>query len=175
MAKASTPEEVVGELGKSLYSSELVAQDALPRNTLILPTQTFARALVDKGLERIRQQGTSINEERNLLLPKTVSVVDENGEVKLNPDGSIQKQTLQGGIPTVLGKLGLLDLSGAKDAAISALAGKVRTFTGYKALSVNLKTLEQSGKNFTWSDPGLGPQLYNMARYSMPHLSLIHI
>ena len=176
LAKASTPEEVVGELGKSLYSSELVAQDALPRNTLILPTQTFARTLVDKGLERIRQQGTSINEERNLLLPKTVSVVDENGKVKLNPDGSIQKQTLQGGIPTVLGKLGLLDLSGAKDAAISALAGKVRTFTGYKALSVNLKTLEQSGKNFTWSDPGLGPQLYNMARYSMPHdLALEHV
>jgi hypothetical protein len=175
LAKATTPQQVINEMGKSLYSSELVAQDAVPRTTLILPTQTVARAFVDKGLKAIRQDGTSLNEERNLLLPKTSTVVDEAGNPLVNPDGTIQKQTLQGALPTALAKLGIFDISGAKAAAINGLAAKVRTFTGYKALSINAKTLEQSGKNFTWDDPNLGPQIYNTAYYSMPHdLALEH-
>ena len=175
LAKATTPQQVVNEMGKSLYSAELVAQDAVPRTTLILPTQTVARAFVDKGLQAVRQSGTSLNEERNLLLPKTSTVVDEAGNPMVNPDGSVKKQILQGALPTVLGKLGMLDISGAKEAALNGLAAKVRTFTGYKALSINAKTLEQSGKNFTWDDPNLGPQIYNTAYYAMPHdLALEH-
>jgi hypothetical protein len=175
LAKATTPNEVVNEMGKTLYSSELVAQDAIPRTTLILPTQTVARSFVDKGLQAVRQNGVSLNEERNLLLPKTSSVTDEAGNVKINPDGSIQKQTLYGALPTTLAKLGLFDISGAKEAALNGLSAKVRTFTGYKSLVVNAKTLELSGKNFSWDDPNLGPQIYNMAYYSMPHdLALEH-
>lgn len=175
LAKASTPEEVVSEMGKSLYSAELVGQDAKPRGVLVLPTQTAIRAITDKGLEKLKQQGTNLNEERNLLLPKSSTVVDEAGNPKLNPDGSIQKQTLQGGLPVALAKLGMFDISGAKEAALNALAGKVRTFTGYKALVLNDKSLELSSKNFDWDDPQVGPQIYNMARYSMPHdLALEH-
>ena len=175
LAKASTPQQVVNEMGKTLYSSELIAKDATPRTTLILPTQTVARAFVDKGLQAIRQSGTSLNEERNLLLPKTSTVTDEAGNPLLNPDGTIQKQTLQGALPTALAKLGMFDISGAKEAALNGLAAKVRTFTGYKALAINAKTLEQSGRNFTWDDPNLAPQIYNMAYYAMPHdLALEH-
>lgn len=176
LAEATTANEVLNEMGKSLYSSELVSKDYLPRTTLILPTQTIARQFAGKGLEALRQRGTTINEERNLLLPKTVSVVDENGDVVLNANGSIQKQQLMGALPSALAKLGKFDITGAKDVALNGIAGKVRTFTGYKALSVNAKTLEQSGKNFSWEDPNLGPQLYNMAMYTMPHdLALEHV
>lgn len=169
LAKATTPEAVVNELGKSLYSSELVGQDAMPRTTLILPTQTWARRFADDKLEALKQQGTNLNEERNLLLPKTSTVVDDAGNPVLNPDGTIKKQTLWGGLPTALAKTGMLDLTGAKEAALNALAGKVRTFTGYKSLVLNAKSLELSGKNFDWNDPQVGPQIYNMARYSMPN------
>lgn len=175
LAKASTPEAVVNEMSKSLYSKELLEKDYAPRNTLIMPTQSLARAFTDKGLQAVRQSGTTLNEQRNLLLPRTSTVVDEAGNPMVNADGSLKKQTLQGGIPVALAKLGMLDLTAAKEASLNALAGKVRTFTGYKALVINSKTLEQSAKNFDWHDANLGPQIYNMLYYTMPHdLALEH-
>lgn len=175
LAEATTPEAVVNELGKSIYSSELVGQDAMPRTTLVLPTQTAARAFAGKALNALKQQDTALNEERNLLLPKSSTVVDNAGNPVINPNGTIKKQTLWGGLPTAMVKAGMLDLTGAKEAALNALAGKARTFTGYKSLVLNAKTLELSSKKFDWNDPQVGSQIYNMARYSMPNdLALEH-
>ena len=175
LAKAATPEEVVNEMGKSLYSKELLEKDYAPRTTLILPTQTIARQFVGKGLDALRQRGTTLNEERNLLLPRKTTVVDDAGNPVLNADGSVKQQTLYGALPSALKSLGLMDLSGASDAMLNGLAAKVRTFTGYKALTLNVKTLEQSGSKFDWDNPNLGPQIYNMAYYTMPHdLALEH-
>ena len=170
LAKASKPEAVVNEMAKSLYSKQLLEADYAMRNTLVLPTQTLARKFVNnKMLQPIRQAGSTLNEERNLLLPKTRTAVDDAGNPILNPDGSLKKITLQGGLPAALAKLGHLDLTGANEAVLNSLAAKVRTFTGYKALVVNKNTLELSGKSFDWHDPNLAPQIYNMLYYTMPH------
>jgi len=149
LANASTGKEVAGVMGKYLYATETTEnayKDGGP--LLVLPTRTLARALVGKATDKIIQKGaTDVSQERNLLLPKFVPQFDEAG----NPTGT---KTLWGGLYT--------------GNAWNALANKVRTFTGYKALSLNPKQLELSGNKFTWDDPQVGVQLYNMGMYSMP-------
>ena len=166
--------EAAKVLDKSIYSAE-IADNAVTASiqTLTMPTRTLGRALVARATENIRQRAgeTTANEERNLLLPKKAAImvplVDKSGAARLdakgNPmmriahnfDGSNRTQILQGGLLT--GNIA------------NALAGKIRTFTGYRALSVNARNIEQSARQIDLSSPTAGTALYNMAMYAMPH------
>ena len=157
LAKTSNGREAAQVLAQSLHSADFADNVAVSAiNNLVLPTRTFAQALAGNVAKKIYDAAgdTTANEERNLLLPKKVYVTDAEGNRLQNADGSNQTKILQGGL-----------LSGD---ITNALAGKLRTFTGYKALSVNSKLIAQSGDEIDFNDPSAFEAIYNMARYALP-------
>ena len=178
LAKANDGREVAQVLAQSLHSGEMF--DDKVSSTIInlnLPTRTLGRALYGKTADKIRQKAgdTNIGEEPNLLLPKRVPLViqkpllSKNGAQVIGMDGqpvirSIIRKNADGTNQTVLLKGGLFSGDVAK-----ALNGKIRTFTGYKALSVDAANLAQSGREINLSSNDAAVALYNMARYTMGH------
>ncbi len=189
LAAAETPTEVINAMGSSLFSKEIdAAGDAIAaRHVLVLPTLTAGRSFVGNWAEKNRQivGDTSFNEERNILLPKKVAVygdipikdkagvvkLDKDGQVKTkyglltNPDGSNKVARLGGGFYS-------FDANG-NWAMRNAIQGKIRTFTGYKSLTINDKKLEQSGKQIDFSSQDAGVQILNELRYSMPYKAAV--
>ena len=178
LGKTKTVDEVTDVLAQSLHSAEIADDGRLSTITnLNLPTRTFGRALGGKISDKIRQSAgdTTVNEERNLLFSKKVAVMqnkpvldandnpllDANGNQVVqrlavkNPDGTNKTQILQGGLVT--------------GNVANALAGKLRTFTGYKALSVGKSNLEQSGSKMDLTSPTALKAVYDMAMYALPH------
>jgi hypothetical protein len=166
--------EAAKVLDKSLFSAEM--SDAGTKSTitnLVMPTRTLGRTFVMGATDKIRQRAgeTTANEERNLLFPKRVHVLknmkdadgadilDENGipkqEVAKDAQGNNITKVLQGGFLT--GQFA------------NALAGKIRTFTGYRSLAINAKNGEQSSRMIDLSAPTASNAIYNMALYTLPH------
>jgi hypothetical protein len=168
LSKVESGKDVAAIFAKSLYSGE-TAEKATATTALSLPTRTLARSLTSKATEGILKKAgdTSISEERNLLLPKALPVLDANGEQMfkqvINKAGDIEN------VPVMKAQWGGLYTKGADGwNGWNALAGKIRTFTGYKSLVVNKTLLEQSGQNFKFSDHNAGTALFNMFYYAMP-------
>ena len=178
LAKANTGREVAETLAQSLHSAEIT--DAGLGGTitnLTLPTRTFGRALAGTAMEKLRQSAgdTGITEERNLLVPKRVPVwedvpvTDEEGKPKVDENGNpvTQKQIAvdaEGKQKTTYLQGGLLTNNWS-----NAIVGKLRTFTGYRPLSIDAKNLEQSGKEINLDAPDAGIAIFNMARYALPY------
>ena len=173
LAKAKNGEEVASVVAKSMYSGEISESVANTMNGMAfaMPTRTLGRALVANAVDRVVKKAgdTTIANERNLLLPKRLPVYDENGEQQFAKDAEGNQVPV-----TKFGWGGLLTRS--NDAATSekvwngwnAMANKVRTFTGYKSLVINKQLLEQSNKEFKFTDKGVGNALFNMFYYAMP-------
>jgi len=194
LAKAKDPKEVLNVFGQSMFSHEF-AQGTVPTGSLVLPTRTLGKIFSNKvGFEKIVQKyGTTLNEEKNFLIPKRQylmeplmePVIDENGKAVLNEDGSTQMKqaTTAFGQPAMKVQT---DANGealykinrpvwaSKDSYTStenimnALAAKVRTFTGMKALSMNQDLMKQSGDSIDFRDPNAGITVYNLLNYSLP-------
>ena len=178
LAKANDGREAAQVLDQSLHSAEMT--DGALSGTitnLTLPTRTLGRSLAGDLTKEIRLRAgdTTANEERNLLLPKKVfvtedkPVLDEAGNPIMDPatgkpkvikevvrdaEGNNQTKILQGGL--------------WNGNYANALAGKLRTFTGYKSLSVGVKNMEQSGREVDLNSTSAGPAIYNMALYALP-------
>jgi len=165
LSKATDGRDVASIFAKSLYSGEM-AEKANISTALSLPTKTLGRALVNKATDKIIQKAgdTPISQERNLLLPKAMPVMNPDGTQKFITDAKTGAQ-----VPVMKSQWGGLYTKSADGwNGWNALAGKVRTFTGYKALTINKTLLEQSGENFKWTDHNAGTALYNMFYYAMP-------
>ena len=173
LKKVKTGEDVAAVIGKSMYSGEISESVGNTMNNMafVMPTRTLGRALTAGAVDRIVKKAgdTTIADERNLLLPKRLPVYDENGEQQFAKDAEGNQVPI-----TKFGWGGLLTRS--NDAATSekvwngwnAMANKVRTFTGYKSLVINKQLLEQSNKEFKFTDKGVGNALFNMFYYAMP-------
>lgn len=187
LAKANTEPEVLNVLGRAMYSREF-AQAATPTGALVLPTRTLGKMFSDNfGAEAIRnsKQATTLNEEMNFLLPKFSTVmVPKMEQVVDKTTGEIiqQQATNEFGQPVMTAKL---DQNGEvvrkavapvwarnpkqlPENVMNALASKVRTFTGQKALSTNQQLMKQSGEKIDFSDPKAGVTVYDLLNYSMP-------
>ncbi len=194
LAKASTEKEVLDVMGQSMYSREF-AQAATPTGALTLPVMTLGKMFSKSwGAERIRSsaQATTLNDEINFLLPKRSTimepqmepVLDSTGAPVLNPDGTQQmKQSVnEFGVPTMKAKL---DSNGEvvqkinaplwaskpgqfTENFMNALAAKVRTFSGQRALSMNQDLMKQSSEKIDFSDPQAGKTVYDLLYYAMP-------
>jgi hypothetical protein len=171
LAEADSDQKVIGVLADSLHTRELLQNGELQgmANRLVLPTQALPRVINTKVSDYIIQKANdpTLDETKNLLFSKKVAVknadgkfLDTNGDIwDANSGVDKQYQRLGGGLYT-------LDAQG-NYAAWNAMAGKIRTFTGYKALSTNPILMEQSAKNIDWQSPDAFVALYNMARYTM--------
>jgi len=194
LAKATTEKQVLDVFGQSMYSREF-AQAITPTGALTLPVMTLGKMFSNSwGAERIRMsaQASTINDEKNFLLPKKSTVMepqmepvkDAQGAPVLNPDGTPQmQQTVNDfGIPTMKATL---DANGEVIQRINApvwasrpsqipanfmnaLAAKVRTFSGQRALSINQDLLKQSSEKIDFSDPQAGKTVYDLMYYAMP-------
>ena len=167
LANAKTGQEVADEIGKSIYSGEM-DERAMPATAISLPTRTLARQFSGTVQQAIlkRAGDTTVANERNLLLPKAMPVLDEQGN-------QVYKTVTKDGVDTQVPQMkmqwgGLYTKNADTWNGWNALAGKIRTFTGYKALTINKKLLEQSGEKFNFDDHGAGTALYNMFYYAMP-------
>ena len=187
LAKANTEPEVLNVLGRSMYSAEF-AQAATPTGALVLPTRTLGKMFSDSfGAEAIRssKQAATLNDEMNFLLPKRSTVmvpkmeqvVDQNtGEI------TMQQATNQFGQPVMTAKrdennevvtkinapVWARNPKQLPENVMNALASKVRTFTGQKALSTNQTLMKQSAEKIDFSDPNAGVTVYNLLNYAMP-------
>mgnify|MGYP006266984335 CR=1 FL=1 len=185
LAKAEKPEEVVQVMKQALYSANLADEATAPLADLRLPSRTLGKMLSDKiGANAIRNsaQTSTINEERNLLLPKrtavTEPVYDENGNQTFNqigqpetriktqqvtrPNGEIANETVW-----KLTKPAILSPNAGD--WLNAISAKVRTFTGRRALSYDSLDKKLSSTQYQLDDPNLGQTLYDVASYAMPH------
>jgi len=195
LAAAKTEPEVLNVLGKSMYSNEF-AQATTPTGALVMPTRTLGKIFSDRwGAERIRSstQATTLNEQKNFLVPKRSTVMvpkmeqtlDENGNVVLDEAGNpvMRQQINQFGMPVltaatdangeVITKINTpvwMAKNGTelKNNVMNALAAKVRTFTGMKALSINQDLMKQTGEKIDFRDPNAGVTVYNLLNYAMP-------
>lgn len=164
LAAAKSGQEVASIFGKSLYAGE-TKEDAVSTVNLAIPTRTLGRSLVANLTDTIIKKSgdTPLSQERNLLLPKRVPV--------LKPDGTQDFAVDEDGNQVVKTKYawgGLLSKTDGAWNGWGALAGKVRTFTGYKSLVINQKLMQQSGNEFKFTDHGAGTALFNMFYYAMP-------
>jgi hypothetical protein len=165
LVKAKTGRDVAATFAQSLYAGE-TAEKAATATALSLPTRTLGRALVNQATEGILRKAGDVplSQERNLLLPKAMPVFDKEGNQVFKTDAETGEQ-----VPVMKTQAGGLYSKGPDGwNGWNALAGKVRTFTGYKALTVNKQLLEQSGKTFKFTDHGAGTALFNMFYYAMP-------
>jgi hypothetical protein len=196
LAKANTEPAVLNIFGQSMFSHEF-AQGATPTGSLVIPTRTLGKIFSNSfGAEKILQKyGSTVNEEKNFLLPKRQYITEPEMEPVLdpktqkpiiNPDGTTQmKQTINAfGKPSVKIQTDIKtgealykinrpvwaskDSYTSADNVMNALAGKVRTFTGMKALSMNQELMKQSADKIDFSDPNAGITVYNMLHYSLP-------
>ena len=194
LAKASTEKEVLDVLGQTMYSHEF-AQAVTPTGALTLPVNGLGKMFSSAfGPERIRAsaQATTLNDEKNFLLPKKSTIMepqmepakDLQGNILTNPDGTTQmRQAINDfGVPTFNAKV---DANGEviqqinrpvwasnprqlPENIMNALASKVRTFTGQKALSMNQDLMKWSAEKVDFSDPNAGKTMYDLMNYAMP-------
>jgi hypothetical protein len=187
LAKADTEPEVLNVLGRAMYSKEF-AQAATPTGALVLPTRTLGKMFSSKfGPEAIRSsaQATTLNEEMNFLLPKFSTVMVPKMETivdKTTGEITTQQAVNEFGKPVLTAKV---DQNGEvirkavapvwarnpkqlPENIMNAMASKVRTFTGQKALSMNQDLMKQSGEKIDFSDPKAGVTVYDLLNYSMP-------
>ena len=186
LAKADTEQDVLNVLGRSMYSNEF-AQAATATGALVLPTRTLGKIFSGAaGAERIRSsaQATTLNDEMNFLLPKRSTVMEPKMEQVTDADGNItmQQQVNEFGKPVMTAKLDDNNEVVTKinapvwarnpkqlpENVMNALASKVRTFTGMKALSMNQDLMKQSAEKIDFSDPNAGITVYNLLNYAMP-------
>ena len=187
LAKADNTQEVLNVLGRAIYSKEF-AQASTATGALVLPTRTLGKMFSDNfGAEKIRSsaQATTLNDEMNFLLPKFSTVmVPKMEQVVDQTTGEItmQQATNEFGQPVMTAKL---DQNGEvvrkavapvwarnpkqlPENIMNAMAAKVRTFTGQKALSTNQQLMKQSAEKIDFSDPKAGVTVYDLLSYSMP-------
>jgi len=171
LARANDEDRVVKILADSLHSKTLLENGDLQgrSNILVLPTQALPRVIGSKITNSIIQKANdpTLDMTKNLLIPKKVAVKDANGNF-LDTNGEVWTadskaakayQVMGGGLYTT-------DSFG-NYAAWNALSGKVRTFTGYKPLTVDPILMSQDATAFKWSNPDAFVNLYKMARYTM--------
>lgn len=171
LAKATTRNEVTQIIGDSLHLQELDSKGNLmgAANRLVLPTQTLARSWYGKGIDKLLQKADdpSLDMTSNLLAPKKIAVKDKNGNF-LDTNGNIwtADSKTDKAYKWLGGGLYSKGANGSYN-PWNPLAGKVRTFTGYRSLNLNRQLMEQSSKVLDLDSPDLGVAIYNMARYSM--------
>jgi len=165
LAKAKDASSFIKTLGDVAYSKEIdnLGETVGANSKLTLPTMTLGRARANEWIAKNRQKvgDTSFNEERNLLLPKKVAVKDNDGNILVDEaTGKQRSQMLAGGLYSVVD--GKWQIS-------NAFAGKIRTYTNYKALTINDKTLVQSGKELKFTNQDAGQAMLSQFLYTMPY------
>jgi len=163
LSKVSSAEQVTQIFKQALYSKELADAASGPASALgelHLPTKSVGKLLSEKiGPDRIKNslQGSTFNDQSNLLLPRKSAVMDDGGNPVVNP--TTGEQVFKINKPAIF----------QPGNAMNALAGKVRTFTGRRPLSFDTENMALSAKEVDMKDPNLGQTIYDIAYLSMPH------
>jgi len=145
------------------------SQNYLSTVSSFVPSRTVVRAALSKVSDKLRQWDP--NEETylrtnqaNFFLPRSskkaiyADVVDpQTGQISKVVQLTNEKQTI---LPVVFQPWN-------PDAWKSALASKVRTFSGYLPYSIDSKMLELSNTQFDPANPTALVGIYRMARFSM--------
>ena len=136
----------------------------------MVPGRTVLRAALSKASDKLRQWDANDEiyfraNQANFFLPRRtakVSLVDV-----VDPETGQVSQVLQ----TAADKSLVLPVAmrpWSGDAWKSAIAGKVRTFSGYLPYTIDSKTLELSNTRFDPEDPASALIVYRIGRFSLP-------
>ena len=171
LAKANNADAVVKIIGNSMNAKTLLTNGDLQgvANRLVLPTQALPRVIGTTITDKILQKANdpSLDMTSNLLLSKKVAVKNADGEfLDVNGDVWNSASNVDKAYQRVGGGLYSKGLDGTYN-PWNPLAGKIRTFTGYKALTVDPISMTQEATKFNWESPDAFTALYKMARYTM--------
>ena len=179
LAKVDNSQQVVQIFKQAMYSKELADNSAEALGALKLPSKSVGKLLSEKvGLDRIRnsEQGTTFNDQTNLLLPRKSAVMEPKVDADGNPviDPTTGQQAMEFKYNTKTGeqvfKINKPALFAPGNGAVmNALAAKVRTFTGRRPLSFDKDEMALSAKQIDLTDPNLSQTIYDIAYLSMPH------
>jgi hypothetical protein len=155
-AFGATREEAVDSLHKAFmetqFHTDFMAQSAVG-GLPVLPSRSVARAVLGKSSEKLRQPfadslddtAYDFRNAANFIIPR------------FRPNGEGGKQFVA---PLVM-------MPFSKKTFASAMAKKIRTFSGYQPYAIDSKTLDLSTKTFKPDDPGALQGIYRVMRFSM--------
>jgi len=165
---AVTAEDVHKVFIQATWDKEFMSAWAVGGQSMV-PARTVLRAVMSKSADKMRQWDANDElylraNQTNFFLPKKAQtatlgdVIDPaTGEITQGVQAATDKTW---NMPVVF-----RPFSG--DAWKSALAGKVRTFSGYLPYTIDTKTLELSNMKFDPNDAASALSVYRIARFSM--------
>jgi len=159
-----TAEDVHKVFLQATYDQEFMKNFSV-NGAAMVPNRTVVRAALSSAADKLRQWDANDalylrGNQANFFLPR------RSDKLVVEPDPAT-------GVPTVVNTgeqqtilpVALRPWSG--DAWKSAIAGKVRTFSGYLPYTIDSKTLELSNTKFDPNDPASAVSVYRIARFSM--------
>jgi hypothetical protein len=152
LGRAKTAEEVHKAFMVGQFETEFMQKSALA-GTALIPSRSIARGALSKASEKLRQPFANTLDDTvydyrnaaNFFIPR--KGIDNLGQAKW------------------IAPLAFRPLS--KEAFASAVAKKVRTFSGYQPFVIDSGTLDLSTKTFDPSDPAALQGVYRVMRYSL--------
>jgi len=177
---------------QSLFSKQFADNQDQALGALKLPSRTMGKALNQNwGIDRIRnsEQATNYNDRVNLLLPRKSRVMEPQIDASGNPiiDANTGVQAMVPKMRQVVDKTtgeikqeplwkinkGALFSKPGDGAYMNALAAKVQTFTGRRAMSYDTQTNALSTTKFDAADPRAATTAMQIADYSLPHYAAL--
>ena len=159
-----TAEDVHKVFMQATYDQEFMKNFSV-NGAAMVPNRTVIRAALSNVADKMRQWDSNdelylLGNQANFFVPRRANKLT----LETNADTGMQ-QVVNTGVQQNIMPVALRPWSG--DTWKSAIAGKVRTFSGYLPYNIDTKTLDLSNTQFDPNDPASAISVYRIARFSM--------
>ena len=156
---AEVTDKTVHDVFMQTFQDQDMMKNFSVNGAAIVPSRTVIRAALSTAADKLRQWDA--NDELYIRGNQANFFLPRQAEKLAIQDGSV----VNTGVTQTILPVALRPLSA--DAWKSAIAGKVRTFSGYLPYTIDSKTLDLSNTKFDPNDPASAISVYRIARFSL--------